>query len=154
MRVYVDADAFPNSLKEVLLRAVIKNKILTFFVANKPISIPKEDFIHMHIVAQGVDEADNYIAKSSQKGDLVITADIPLANKIVSKGAYVLDPRGTIYDEENIKSILAMRNLMQELRDGGEITGGPSAITKKTIRNFADALQNLLQKSKRDKAIS
>jgi len=100
----------------------------------------------MIIVSQGADEADHYIVEHAQSGDLVITADIPLADRLVSKGVLALDPRGTIYDESNIKSLLAMRNLMQELRDAGEITGGPSAIGEKQKRAFADALNALLQK--------
>jgi hypothetical protein len=146
MRILVDADAFPNALKEVLLRSVKKHQIPTTFIANKPIGVPNISFIQMHIVPQGVDEADHFIALECQEGDLVITADIPLADRVIAKEALALDPRGTIYDKENIKSILAMRNLMQELRDSGQITGGPSGINAKTIRNFADSLQKLLNK--------
>lgn len=145
----MDADAFPNRLKEILLRTVLKQKIPTIFIANKPIGTPDSPFIQMHVVSQGADEADNFIALSCQENDLVITADIPLADRVIAKGAMALDPRGTVYDEENIKSILAMRNLMQELRDGGQITGGPSGIDAKTVRNFADGLQKLLSKPSR-----
>jgi len=146
--IYVDADAFPNTLKEILLRAVFKRGITTHFVANKKIPFQDSPLLSMIIVSQGVDEADHYIVEHATNGDLVITADIPLANRLVSKGVIALDPRGTLYDEENIKSILAMRNLMQELRDAGEITGGPSAIGEKQKRAFADALNALLQKKK------
>ncbi len=146
MTIFVDADAFPNVLKEILLRFVLKRSIPTRFIANKKIAIPDVAFISMEIAPQGADEADHLIAFTCKKGDLVITADIPLADRIVAKGAIGLDPRGTIYDENNIKSLLAMRNLMQELRDGGEITGGPSAIGEKEKRAFADGLNALLQK--------
>jgi len=146
--IYVDADAFPNTLKEILLRAIFKRHITTHFVANKKIPLQDSPLLRMIIVSQGVDEADHYIVEHATSGDLVITADIPLANRLVSKGVIALDPRGTLYDEENIKSILAMRNLMQELRDAGEITGGPSAIGEKQKRAFADALNALLQKQK------
>ena len=146
--IYVDADAFPNTLKEILLRAVFKRNITTHFVANKNIPLQDSPLLSMIIVAQGADEADHYIVEHATQGDLVITADIPLADRLVSKGVLALDPRGTIYDESNIKSILAMRNLMQELRDAGEITGGPSAIGEKQKRAFADALNALLQKRK------
>lgn len=146
MTIFVDADAFPNVLKEILLRFVQKRSIPTRFIANKKIAIPDVPFISMEIAPQGADEADHLIASSCQEGDLIITADIPLADRIVSKGAIGLDPRGTLYTEENIKSLLAMRNLMQELRDGGEITGGPSAIGEKEKRAFSDALNALLQK--------
>jgi len=147
MRIFVDADAFPNLLKEVLLRSVIKRQIETIFVANKPISTPNIAYVQMEIVTQGADEADHFIVQNCQENDLVITADIPLADRIITKKAMALDPRGVIYNKENIKSILAMRNLMQELRDSGQITGGPSGIDTKTVRNFADGLQKLLNRS-------
>lgn len=146
MKILVDADAFPNALKEVLLRAVHKRQITTLFIANKNISIPKVHYISMEVVAQGPDEADHRIAQLCESTDLVITADIPLADRIVTIGAIALDPRGTIYDENNIKHLLAMRNLMEDLRNAGEITGGPGAITPKTVREFADGLNRLLSK--------
>lgn len=144
MIIFVDADAFPNALKEILLRFVLKRRITTIFIANKNISIPSVPFVSMQIVAQGADEADHRIAELCEINDLVITADIPLADRIVTKGAIALDPRGTIYDENNIKGLLAMRNLMKDLRDAGEITGGPSTIGPKEIRSFADGLNKLL----------
>lgn len=146
MKILVDADAFPNALKEILLRAVLKRELTTVFIANKKISVPNEPYISMEVVALGPDEADHRIAEMCEAGDVVITADIPLADRIVSKGAIGLDPRGTIYDENNIKHLLAMRNLMEELRNNGEITGGPSAIGAKTVREFADGLNTLLTK--------
>lgn len=146
MKILVDADAFPNALKEILLRAVLKRELTTIFIANKKISVPNEPYISMEVVALGPDEADHRIAEMCEAGDVVITADIPLADRIVSKGAVGLDPRGTIYDENNIKQLLAMRNLMEELRNNGEITGGPSAIGAKTVREFADGLNTLLTK--------
>ncbi|MCX6074239.1 MAG: YaiI/YqxD family protein [Campylobacterales bacterium] len=146
MKILIDADAFPNALKEVLLRAVHKRQIPTLFIANKNISIPKVHYISMEVVAQGPDEADHRIAQLCESTDLVITADIPLADRIVTIGAIALDPRGTIYDENNIKHLLAMRNLMEDLRNAGEITGGPGAITPKTVREFADGLNRLLSK--------
>jgi uncharacterized protein YaiI (UPF0178 family) len=103
MKILVDADAFPNALKEILLRAVLKRSITTLFIANKKISIPNEAFISMEVVPLGLDVADNRIAELVEAEDLVITADIPLADRVVAKGAFALDPRGTIYDEENIK---------------------------------------------------
>lgn len=146
MRIIIDADAFPNVLKEILLRAVLKRQITTIFIANKRIGIPDVHHVTMEVVAQGPDEADHRIVELCEASDLVITADIPLADRIVTKGAVGLDPRGTIYDENNIKHLLAMRNLMEELRNCGEITGGPSAIGEKTVRAFADGLNKLLSK--------
>lgn len=148
MKILVDADAFPNALKEVLMRAVLKREITTIFVANKNISIPNVPFVSMQVVEQGPDEADHRIAELCESCDLVITADIPLADRIVTIGAVGLDPRGTIYDENNIKHLLAMRNLMEELRNSGEITGGPSAIGAKTVREFANGLNKILSKRK------
>lgn len=146
MKILVDADAFPNALKEILLRSVLKRQITTIFIANKNIAIPNVHHVSMEVVAQGPDEADHRIAQLCEPHDLVITADIPLADRIVTIGAVALDPRGTIYDENNIKHLLAMRNLMDELRNAGEITGGPSAITEKTVRAFADGLNRVLSK--------
>ncbi|MFA6628900.1 MAG: YaiI/YqxD family protein [Sulfuricurvum sp.] len=146
MTILVDADAFPNALKEILMRAVLKREITTVFIANKKIALPDVHHVSMIVVEQGPDEADHRIAELCKTGDLVITADIPLADRIVAKGAVGLDPRGTIYDENNIKHLLAMRNLMEELRNSGEITGGPSAIGEKTVRAFADGLNKLLSK--------
>ncbi|WP_298692523.1 YaiI/YqxD family protein [uncultured Sulfuricurvum sp.] len=146
MTILVDADAFPNALKEILMRAVLKREITTVFIANKKIGLPDVHHVSMIVVEQGPDEADHRIAELCKTGDLVITADIPLADRIVAKGAVGLDPRGTIYDENNIKYLLAMRNLMEELRNSGEITGGPSAIGEKTVRAFADGLNKLLSK--------
>lgn len=146
MRIIIDADAFPKVLKEILLRAVLKRQITTIFIANKRIGIPDAHHITMEVVAQGPDEADHRIVELCEACDLVITADIPLADRIVTKGAVGLDPRGTIYDENNIKHLLAMRNLMEELRNCGEITGGPSAIGEKTVRAFADGLNKILSK--------
>lgn len=146
MKILVDADAFPNTLKEILLRTVLKRSIPTVFIANKKISVPDVPHVSMEVVDQGPDEADHRIAQLCEEGDLVITADIPLADRIVTKGAVALDPRGTIYDENNVKHLLAMRNLMEELRNAGEITGGPSAIGEKTVRAFADGLNRLLSK--------
>lgn len=146
MKILVDADAFPNALKEILLRAVLKREITTIFIANKRIATPDVVYVSMEVVAQGPDEADHRITELCESCDIVITADIPLADRIVTKGAVGLDPRGTIYDENNIKHLLAMRNLMEELRNNGEITGGPSAIGEKTVRAFADGLNRLLSK--------
>ncbi|MDP3290616.1 MAG: YaiI/YqxD family protein [Sulfuricurvum sp.] len=146
MKILVDADAFPNALKEILLRAVLKRQITTIFIANKRIATPDVAYVSMEVVAQGPDEADHRITELCESCDIVITADIPLADRIVTKGAVGLDPRGTIYDENNIKHLLAMRNLMEELRNNGEITGGPSAIGEKTVRAFADGLNRLLSK--------
>ena len=146
MHIWVDADACPKVIKEILYRAAERTGVAMTLVANQPLTVPRLKNIRTVRVGAGFDVADNEIVRRLEAGDLVITADIPLADRIVAKGAIGLDPRGTIYNQENIKSLLAMRNLMQELRDGGEITGGPSTIGEKEKRAFADGLNMLLQK--------
>jgi len=148
MKILVDADAFPNTIKEILMRPVLKREIRTIFIANKKIGLPDVEYVSMEIVPQGADEADHRIVELCEPHDLVITADIPLADRIVTKGAVALDPRGTLYDENNIKYLLAMRNLMDELRSAGEMTGGPAAIGPKEVRAFADQLNRFLSKRK------
>lgn len=148
MKILVDADAFPNTIKEILMRPVLKRHIHTVFVANKKIQLPDVEYVSMELVAQGADEADHRIVELCERDDLVITADIPLADRIVTKGAVALDPRGTLYDEHNIKHLLAMRNLMDEIRSMGEMTSGPSAIGPKEVRLFADQLNQFLSKKK------
>lgn len=148
MRLFIDADAFPNILKPVVLKAVERMNLQTFVVSNKKVDFGKSSFIKYIIVAQGVDGADNYIAQMVQKGDLVLTADIPLADRVVSKEAYALDFRGTRYDENNIKQYLVMRNLMQEIRDSGEITKGPAPFSPKDKSHFANGLSKFLQEKR------
>lgn len=147
MNLYIDADAFANALKPILMRAIHKYKLNTFVVSNKKLSLgEKSSFVHYVIVEKRFDEADNYIVEQCKRGDIVITADIILADKLVSKEVFVLDQRGEFFTKENIKYYLAMRNLMQELRDSGEKTKGPKPFSQKDAHAFANALQQLLSK--------
>lgn len=147
MRLFIDADAFPNLLKPIVIKAIEKRKIKTYVISNKKITIAKSDFIEYLIVDLGIDGADNKIVELVNKDDLVITADIPLAARILDKNAHALDHRGELYTQDNIKEYLAFRNLMQELRDAGEITKGPSAFTQKDSQKFANQFNAFLQKS-------
>ncbi|WP_200763704.1 YaiI/YqxD family protein [Nitrosophilus alvini] len=146
MKIYVDGDAFPNLLKPILHRAIKRLNITAFVVSNKRINIGKSKHITYIIVGKGIDEADHYIAENVKKGDLVITADIPLADRVVEKKAHAIDHRGELYSEENIKHYLAMRNLMEQIRDCQEITKGPAPFTQKDAHAFANQLDRFLTK--------
>ncbi len=146
MTIYVDGDAFPNAIKEIFFRSIERVKLPAVFVSNKPLRLPESELVSLIIVEAGADVADDRIAEMVQAGDLVITADIPLADRIVSKGAHGIDHRGTLYSEENIKQLLAMRNLMDEIRSMGEMTGGPAPFGKKDAHEFANQLHRFLTK--------
>ena len=145
MKLYIDGDALPNILKPILLRAIDKLKIETFVVSNKKISIGKSNHIEYIIVDAGADEADNHIVEMVNDDDLVVTADIPLADRVISKNAHAIDHRGELYTEDNIKHYLAMRNLMQGIRDSGEITKGPAPFSQKDAGSFANQFNKFLQ---------
>jgi uncharacterized protein YaiI (UPF0178 family) len=140
MKIFIDGDAFPNILKPIILRAINKHAVKTFVVANKRIFIGRSEHIEEVIAASGPDEADNKIAEMVTEGDLVITSDIPLADRVVTKGAFALDHRGKFFDEDNVKQALAIRDFMQNIRDSGEITKGQAAISQKDIHAFAGQL--------------
>ncbi len=146
MRIFIDADAFPNVIKDILMRASMRLNVSLIFVANKPLRIDNAAHISVILVTAGADVADDKIAELVQPGDLVITADIPLADRTVTKGAFALNPRGKLYTEENIKDSLAMRGLMNELRDSGMITGGPATFDRKDRQAFANGLDSFLIK--------
>ena len=148
MILYIDGDAFPNLLKPIILRAIERLKLETIVIANKKINVGKSKYIDYMIVEAGADEADNKIIELLKEDDLVITADIPLADRVISKSAHAIDHRGAMYTEDNIKEYLAYRNLMQEIRDSGEMTRGPSAFSQKDSQQFANSLNNFLQKAK------
>ena len=148
MTLYVDGDAFPNLLKPILLRAIEKLGLKTVVIANKKINIGKSSNITYLVVEQGADEADDKIVELLNEDDLVITADIPLANRTIEKNAHAIDHRGETYTEDNIKQYLAIRNLMQEIRDSGEMTKGPAAFSQKDAQNFANSLNAFLQNCK------
>jgi uncharacterized protein len=146
MRIYVDADGFPSAAKDLLIRAVIRVQVPLIFVANKPLRYEPSAVISSIIVPEGPDVADDRIVERVEPGDLVITADIPLADRVVAKGAFALNYRGKLYTEDNIKDRLAMRDLMNELRDGGMMTGGPAAFGKKDCQAFINQLDSFLSR--------
>jgi uncharacterized protein YaiI (UPF0178 family) len=146
MRIYVDADGFPSVAKDLLIRAVIRVQVPLIFVANKPLRYEPSAVISSIIVPAGPDVADDRIVERVEPGDLVITADIPLADRVVAKGAFALNYRGKLYTEDNIKDRLAMRDLMNELRDGGMMTGGPAAFGKKDCQAFINQLDSFLSR--------
>lgn len=146
MRIWVDADACPNQIKDILFRAAIRTELLTVFVSNQPLRMVSSPFIKNIIVTKGFDVTDNKILKDLSAGELVITADIPLAAGAVEKGAYALNPRGELYTESNIKERLSVRNFSESLRSSGMVTGGPPKMTQKQIQNFANALDSFITK--------
>ena len=146
MRLFVDGDAFPNLLKPILTKQIQRLKLETYVISNKTIMIAQSPYIHYLLVQAGADEADKKIVEMVQEGDLVITADIPLADHIISKNAHAIDHRGALFSKENIKHYLAMRNLMSELRDSGEVTKGPAPFSHKDAEHFANALNAFLNK--------
>lgn len=146
LTIYVDADAFVNLLKPILFRAIERLNINTVVVSNKKVDIGKSKYISYVIVEAGADEADHKIVEMLQKGDLVITADIPLADRVINKEAHAIDHRGELYSVDNIKQYLAMRNLMDKIRESGEITKGPKPYTQKDAQGFANQLNAFLTK--------
>jgi uncharacterized protein len=144
MQIFVDADAFPNALLDILIKTSRRLDIGLVFVANKPLRIEKLANISIILVPEGPDVADDRITELVQPGDLVITADIPLADRVVVKKALAMNPRGKLYTQNNIKDRLAMRDLLNELRDNGMMTGGPAALGKKDRHNFANQLDSFL----------
>ncbi|MBL0708991.1 MAG: YaiI/YqxD family protein [Sulfurimonas sp.] len=149
--IYIDGDAFPNILKPIIYRAITRLQIDTYVVANKKIDIGKSKFITYIIVDAGADEADDKIVEMLKAGDLVITADIPLADRVITKNAHAIDHRGELYSVDNIKQYLAMRDLMAQIRDSGELTKGPKPFSTKDAQQFANQLNSFLSKQKQIK---
>ena len=150
MQIWVDAYACPRVIKEILYRAAERAQIALILVANQPLQLPRSRYIRSMRVEAGFDVADKRIASEVMAGDLVITADIPLASAVIEKGAHALNPRGERYTEDNIRQRLSMRNFMEELRGAGVQTGGPPAMSQQERRNFANELDRLLAKYKSD----
>ncbi len=144
MKIWVDADACPVVIKEILFRTAKRTKIELSLVANRPVKIPAAANISFVRVAPGLDVADNEIVKRLSPGDLVITADIPLAAEVIDKGGYGLNPRGELYTAENVRERLSMRDFMTELRAGGMEAGGPPPLTVQDKQRFANSLDRFL----------
>jgi len=148
MKIWVDADACPVAVKEILFKAAERARIELILVANRQVKIPRSAYIRFLQVAPGPDVADNEIARNVAPEDLVITADIPLAARVVEKGALGINPRGDVYTSENIKEKLSSRDFMDLLRASGLETGGPAALTQRDRQAFANALDRILSKYK------
>lgn len=144
MHIWVDADACPAIIKDILFRAVERTRIPMTLVANAPMRIPPSPHIRFMQVGAGADVADKRIAELLEPRDLVVTADIPLAAAVIEKGGHALNPRGELYTKENIRERLSMRNFMDELRSSGVATGGPAALGPKDKQAFANSLDTLL----------
>ena len=144
MRIWVDADACPKAIKDILFNAAVRTKTDLVLVSNHAIPAPPSPFITKLQVLTGLDTADNKIIQLLQPGDLVITADIPLADAVITNGGIALNPRGELYSAQNIKQRLSLRNYSTDLRSSGVRTGGPSALGKKEIQAFANALDRVL----------
>jgi uncharacterized protein YaiI (UPF0178 family) len=148
MRIWIDADACPKAIKEILFRVAERAQVTVVLVTNQPLRLPESSFISLVQVGQGPDVADDEIVKLCEAGDLVITADIPLAARIVEKGARALDPRGRMYDENNIRQILAMRDFMDSMRGSGMVeTGGPGGFGQRERQLFADELDRFIARA-------
>jgi uncharacterized protein YaiI (UPF0178 family) len=148
MQIWVDADACPNVIKDILFRVAGRLEVQVTLVANKLLRTPPSRFIRAIQVPAGFDVADNEIVRLVQGGDLVITADIPLAADVLEKGGHPLNPRGEFYTKDNIQQFLTMRNFMDELRSSGVDTGGPAAFSLGDTRAFANQLDSYLRRQR------
>ena len=146
MRIWVDGDACPVVIKELLFRAAVRVKVLVTVVANEKLRVPASEFIQTLVVGSGMNVADKQIVELVETGDLVVTADVPLAAHVVQKGGIAINPRGELYTAENIGERITMRNLMDELRGNDLVTGGPAPFGVKDKQAFANQLDRLLAK--------
>ena len=149
MEIWIDADACPGVIREIIAKAADKRAINATFVANHSFSLPKSPHVRLYQVPSGFDEADKEIERRVNEGDLVITADIPLASDVLDKSALVLTPRGERHTENNIKQRLQMRDFMETMRSSGEHTSGPSALSLADRKHFSDQLDRLLTRAQR-----
>jgi uncharacterized protein YaiI (UPF0178 family) len=147
MQIWVDADACPAAVKEILFRAAERKQLMTTLVANQLIRVPGSRFIRSVQVPAGFDVADAEIVRLLSKGDLVVTADIPLASLVLEKGGFAINPRGEFYTPDNIRQHLSMRAFMEELRSGGVDTGGPPPYGQSDRQNFANQLDRHLARN-------
>ena len=148
MKIWVDADACPKAIKDILFRVSERLSLTTTLVANHPLQIPPSRYIKFLQVKSGFDVADNEIVKRLEVGDLVITSDIPLAYEVLSAGGHAINPRGELYTQDNISDRLNMRDLMDTLRSSGIDTGGPTALSSRDIQAFANQLDKFLVKQR------
>jgi uncharacterized protein YaiI (UPF0178 family) len=148
VNIWVDADACPKVIKDILFRAAEREQVSLTLVANQPLRTPPSRYIKSIQVAAGFDVADNEIVKLVETGDLVITADIPLAAEVIEKGGHALNPRGELYSKDTIRQRLTLRDFMDEMRGSGIHTGGPPAINQRDRQSFANELDRFLTRHK------
>ena len=148
MTLWIDADACPGEIRSVLFRAAIRRRLKLVLVACSPIAIPPGGDFALELVPPGADSADDRIVERCQVGDLVVTADIPLAARVVEKGATALNPRGELYTAANVGQALSMRNFMEEMRSGGLVQGGPAEHHARDTQKFANALDRFLVRAR------
>lgn len=146
MQIWIDGDACPKAIKEIIFKMSKRTKINIIIVANHSTPIPPSPHIKKVQVGSGFDVVDKYIVANIEPHDLVITADIPFADEVVTKGGFALNPRGELYTENNIKQLLGSRNMNESLRSSGQITGGPSKLSPQTVQKFANALDTWIAK--------
>ena len=144
MHIWVDADACPGVIKDILFRAAQRTGVPLTLVANQPLRTPPSPLIRTIQVSAGFDVADNFIAQQARENDLVITSDIPLAAEVIEKGAHVISSRGERYTKNNVRQRLNMRDFMDTMRSSGEMTGGPPALGQRERQEFANALDRYL----------
>ncbi len=144
MKIWVDADACPVAIRDIIIRAALRKQLTTTFIANHSLNLPKSPFLAMVQVAQGFDVADNEIVNRAQEGDLVITQDIPLAAEVIAKNCLAMNPRGERWTKENIGQRLNMRDFMETLRSSGIQSGGPATLNQRDKMTFANSLDKIL----------
>ncbi|MDG2421745.1 MAG: YaiI/YqxD family protein [Gammaproteobacteria bacterium] len=145
MKIWVDADACPGVIKEILYRAAKRKEIILTLVANQALKIPNSNFIRCMQVRTGFDEADDEIVRRMEPGDLIITADIPLAAEVINRKGFALSPRGELFQDSTIEARLTMRDFLETMRSSGEHTGGPPPLSHNDRKSFADQLDRLIQ---------
>lgn len=153
MTLWVDADACPGPIKEQIIRAAKRLKILAVFVANKYISLPESSYVSSRKIGADPEAVNLYIAQNARAGDVAVTQDIPLASALVPKGVIVISTRGELFTDENIGERLSIRNFMQDLREAGGITPGPKQFDHKDRQRFADTLDRVLTRLLKPKTI-
>lgn len=144
MQIWVDADACPRGIREILFKAAARTGVVVTLVANAPVQVPASRRVRAVQVSSGFDVADDYIAERAGPGDLVVTADVPLAAQVIEAGAVVIDPRGELLNAENIGERASVRDFMHTLRSAGQATGGPPPLSARDRQRFANALDRLL----------
>ena len=149
MTIWIDADACPRMIKDFVFKVSRRLEVPVIMVANSGMHVPRSNLVSLVVVGGGLDEADRHILENCALGDLVVTADIPLASALVDKGVVAINPRGTVYTPDNVKEALAARNLAQDLRDEGTMSGGPAPLSPRDREKFANAIDRELTKLQR-----